>query len=162
MCYPYQWWNTYLHKLVLLAVFMQAANGIRLATAQHDGSRTPRPTVPSCCAVVVRLYGLYLDRPAAAATLKRVHWHERCWKPETFVRQRSVIVSACKTTCWAWCMLSMMKSLIFTKNKHPHLVTISEKPPTHKINAAKTLIQKMGAVIMLIIFAFACMMSRVM
>jgi len=30
-----------LHKLVLLAVFMQAANGIRPATAQHDGTRTP-------------------------------------------------------------------------------------------------------------------------
>jgi len=41
-----------LHKLVLLAVFMQAANGIHPATAQHDGTRTPRPTVPSWCAVV--------------------------------------------------------------------------------------------------------------
>jgi len=41
-----------LHKLVLLAVFMQAANGIRPATAQHDSTHTPRPTLPSCCAVV--------------------------------------------------------------------------------------------------------------
>jgi len=55
--------HSYLHKLVLLAVFTQAANGIRPATAQHDGTRTPRPTVPSCCAVVVRSCGLYLLRP---------------------------------------------------------------------------------------------------
>ena len=45
---------------------MQAANGIRPATAQHDGTRTPRPTVPSCCAVVVRSCGLYLLRPPQA------------------------------------------------------------------------------------------------
>ena len=30
------------------------SNGNRPATAQHDGTRTPRPTVSSCCAVVVR------------------------------------------------------------------------------------------------------------
>ena len=41
----------------------QAVNGIRPATAQHDGTRT-RSTKPSCCAVVVRLCGLYLLRPA--------------------------------------------------------------------------------------------------
>jgi len=56
-----------LRKLVLLAVFMQAANGIRPATAQHDGTRTPRPTVPSSCAVVVRSCGLYLLRPTIKA-----------------------------------------------------------------------------------------------
>ena len=36
-------------------------------TAQHDGTRTPRPTVPSCCAVVVRSCGLYLLRPGGNA-----------------------------------------------------------------------------------------------
>ena len=51
--------------LLQIAVFMQAASGIRPATVQHEGTRTPRPSVPSCCAVVVRsLCGLYLARPA--------------------------------------------------------------------------------------------------
>jgi len=44
-----------LHKLVLLAVFMQTANGIRPATAQRDGTHT-RPTVPSWCGRAVCIY----------------------------------------------------------------------------------------------------------
>jgi len=40
----------------------RSSNGNRPATAQHDGTHTPRQTVPSCCAVV-RSCGLYLLRP---------------------------------------------------------------------------------------------------
>jgi len=89
MCYLYQWWNTYLHKLVLLAVFMQlAANGIRPATAQHDDTRTLRPTVPSCCAVV---------RSVLSATQVRVRTLRRLYGIFTTLCTLSTIFSTWHT-----------------------------------------------------------------
>jgi len=95
------YYHELLHYHIKIMSYLCYKHLFQSVVCRVSEKNVPKPHTPRSVVSVVTPVRLPVEA-ATAATSKWCHCHVGCWKPRTFIRQRSIIGRGYKTVCWVW------------------------------------------------------------